>query len=188
MQEFIEKKQNKLMTISVPVPNKRPGSFRLLTRAESAAAYNIVKQAVNRLLIRHLPAWLVPYQTYAQRQANGENYGVFLDQQLGAVVTLSASYHPQDWAEYVPETDVIWLGTLCVADQFRGQGLGRDTLMQAEAFLRAQGRQAVWLDCYYGNGFLPAYYQAFGYTWIARKALIFEDGSLHDSVLMSKNL
>jgi hypothetical protein len=111
------------MTQSVPVPKKRPGVFRLLTRAELAAAYTIVTQAVNRLRIKHLPTWLVPYTIYQQRHRHGENYGVFLDQHLGAVVTLSPSYRPQAWAEYLPETECIWLGTLCVADLFRGQGI-----------------------------------------------------------------
>ena len=176
------------MTISVSTPNKNSLAFRVLTHEESATAYNIVKQSVERLLINQLPAWLMPYNVYEQRQIQGENYGLFLEEQLGAVVTLSASYHPQDWSEYLPETDFIWLGTLCVADQFRGQGIGRHTLTQAEVFLQEQRSCAVWLDCYYGNGFLPRYYQANGYKWVVRKELIFEDGSLHDSVLMSKNL
>jgi hypothetical protein len=165
-----------------------PAELRLLTRAELAAAYMIVKQSVNRLRIKHLPAWLVPYTLYEQRHLHGENYGMFLGQHLGAVVTLSPSYHPQNWAAYVPETEFVWLGTLCVADQFRGHGLGCYTLRQAEMLLHAQRRRAIWLDCYYGNGFLPTYYHTQGYTWIVRKTLIFEDGSRHDSVLMSKNL
>lgn len=177
------------MTRAIPVPNTRPIEFRRLILAESVAAYTIVQQSVTRLRKRQLPAWLPPYPLYEQRQRNGENYGMFLEQQLGAVVTLSPSYHPQAWTAYVSETDdVVWLGTLCVADQFRGHGIGRETLMHAEAFLQEQRQQAIWLDCYYGNGFLPTYYHTQGYTWIARKEVIFEDGSRHDSVLMSKTL
>jgi GNAT superfamily N-acetyltransferase len=174
--------------ISVPVPTTCPIEFRRLTHAELATAYMIVTQAVKRLLMKQLPAWLVPYNLYTQRHGNGENYGVFLEQQLGAVVTLSPSYCPQAWAAYVPETEFVWLGTLCVADQFQGRGLGRETLMHAESLLHTQRRGEIWLDCYYGNGFLPAYYHAQGYRWIVRKTLIFEDGSRHDSVLMSKTL
>jgi hypothetical protein len=112
------------MAISVPTSNKGSLEFRILTLEETAAAYNIVKQSVARLLINQLPAWLMPYNIYEQGQAKGENYGLFLEQQLGAVITLSTSHHPQGWTEYLPETDFIWLGTLCVADQFRGQGKG----------------------------------------------------------------
>jgi GNAT superfamily N-acetyltransferase len=152
------------------------------------AAYHIVKQSVERLLANQLPAWLMPHITYEKQQARGENCGLFLEQRLGAVVTLSHSYRPQDWAAYLPETGFFWLGTLCVADEFCGQGIGQLALTQAEDFLRRQRSCAVWLDCYYGNGFLPTYYQANGYKWVQRKELIFVDGSLHDSVLMTKNL
>ncbi len=162
--------------------------FRVLTQSDLVVAYNIVIQSVTRLIRKQLPAWLVPYALYENRHVCRENYGLFLNQQLVVVVTLSASYHPPDWTEYLPETDSIWLSSLCVADRYQGQGLGLYTLMQAEAFLRDQRQQAVWLDCYYRNGFLPNYYQAHGYTWVARKEFIFKDGSLHDSVLMFKTL
>lgn len=167
---------------------RSPVTFRTLRYEELEAAYHIVKQSVERLLANQLPAWLVPYDTYEQQQVKGENCGLFLEQRLGAVVTLSTAYRPQDWAEYLPETDFVWLGTLCVADEFRGQGTGQLALTQAEAFLQRQRKLVIWLDCYYGNGFLPAYYQANGYTWTKRKELVFADGSLHDSVLMTKNL
>ena len=162
-------------------------TFRQLTGAEFEAAYTIVREAATWLHERDLPAWLVPPNVYRQRHMCGENYGLLIGAQLCAVVTLTR-YRPESWAEYLPETEFIWLATLASQRKSKGQNLGRALLAHAEAFVRQQGIHSIYLDCYYSRGRLPHYYEQAGYRWIARQDLIFEDGSMHDSVLMCKTL
>jgi GNAT superfamily N-acetyltransferase len=160
--------------------------FRRLNAEEFAPTYAIVQEAARWLCQRGLPNWLVPPEVYQQRHTRGENYGVFFTETLRAVVTLTRQ-QPVSWAEYIPkEEDFIWLGTLAVPRQFRGQNWGQITLAQAEAWSAQQGISWIYLDCYYSGGVLPRYYQQAGYQWLARKEFLFEDGSLHDSVLMKK--
>jgi GNAT superfamily N-acetyltransferase len=159
--------------------------FRRLVPAEFDAAYTIVREAAIWLRERDLPTWLVPDDIYQQRHMRGENYGLFMGDELRAVVTLTR-YRPRSWAEYLPETEFIWLATLASQRQYKGQNLGRALLAHAEAFVQQQGIQSIYLDCYYSRGLLPHYYDQAGYHWIARQDLIFEDGSVHDSVLMYK--
>lgn len=161
--------------------------FRRLTFVELEAGYAIVREATEWLLTQNLPAWLVPHDVYRRRHALGENYGLLVDNQLRVVVTLT-TYHPEDWAAYLPTTNFVWLATLAATRQFKGQRLGRVALELAELIVRCAGTPSIYLDCYYSKGLLPGYYMRSGYQWLARKDLIFEDGSIHDSVLMCKTL
>jgi GNAT superfamily N-acetyltransferase len=160
-------------------------TFRRLAAAELETAYAIGREVAVWLRERDLPTWLVPLDIYQQRQERGENYGLLLDNLLCAVVTLTR-YRPTSWAEYLPNTSFIWLATLASKRQFKGHDLGRLLLAEAERFVQQQGEQSIYLDCYYSRGLLPHYYAQVGYQWIARKDLVFDDGSVHDSVLMSK--
>ncbi|HJZ49180.1 MAG TPA: GNAT family N-acetyltransferase [Roseiflexaceae bacterium] len=160
-------------------------TFRRLAPTELEAAYAIVREVARWLQHSDLPAWLVPLDIYEQRQHQGENYGLLVDDLLCAVVTLTC-YRPTSWAEYLPDTNFIWLATLASKRQFKGHHLGRLLLAQAERFVQQQGIQSIYLDCYYSRGLLPHYYEQLGYNWIVRKDLLFDDGSVHDSVLMSK--
>jgi len=160
-------------------------TFRRLAAAELDAAYAIVRDVAQWLQERDLPTWLVPLDIYQQRHQQGENYGLLIDDLLCAVVTLTR-YRPTSWAEYLPDTNFIWLATLASRRQLKGQHVGRLLLVRAERFVQQQGFESIYLDCYYSRGLLPHYYEQVGYQWIARKDLLFADGSLHDSVLMLK--
>jgi GNAT superfamily N-acetyltransferase len=161
--------------------------FRRLLPDEFQDAYAIVCQVSDWLESKGHRHWLVPAQVYRQRHAAGENYGLWMRDLLVAVVSLERS-GPRAWQKVLPDTKFAWLGTLVTAIEFKGRNLGMITLNKAEAFLRRQGVKDVYLDCYYDTGFLPRYYESAGYEWVARKALVFADGSVHDSVLMCKEL
>jgi hypothetical protein len=88
--------------------------FRKLASAEFEAGYAIVCEATKWLWMQNLPAWLAPRDVYQQRHTLGENYGLLIDDELRAVVTLTA-YYPRDWDEYLPPTGFIWLATLIPA-------------------------------------------------------------------------
>ena len=162
-------------------------AFRRLAANEFELAYAIVSEAAAWLHGRHLPAWLVPPAIYHHRHMRGENYGLLIDNEVCAVVSLT-TYRPEAWRDYMPETGFVWLASLAVQRRLKGQSLGHSLLAQAEAFEQHQGIRSIYLDCYYSNGRLPDYYTRAGYRWLARRALVFEDGSIHDSVLMRKML
>jgi predicted N-acetyltransferase YhbS len=165
-----------------------PTTFRRLAPAEIDSAYSIVCGATNWLLGNGIQQWLKPYPAhlYSKRHENGQNYGLLVGDELAVVVSLIAS-KPVEWCEVLPESDVMWLATLASSPRFKGQNLGGLTLDNAESYLRQQGNTQVWLDCFYGQGFLPQYYETHGYQPVARKLLDSPHGP-YDSMLMMKTL
>jgi hypothetical protein len=92
-------------------PAMQTTTFQRLVLTECEAAYMIVREAAMWLRERDLPTWLVPEDIYRQRHMRGENYSLFMGNELGAVVTLTM-YRPESWAEHLPETEFMWLATL----------------------------------------------------------------------------
>lgn len=162
--------------------------FRQLQSVELVSGYTIICQATDWLLNKGIQQWLqpLPLQTYEQRQAQGQNYGLFINDTLGVVVSLF-DYKPTYWQQYLPDTEFMWLATLVTAQNFKGNGLGKLALQKAESYLAQQDAADIFLDCYYGDGFLPGYYTALGYEAIIRKQLEFKSVTF-DSVLMHKTL
>jgi predicted N-acetyltransferase YhbS len=162
--------------------------FRRLLPEEFDAAMGIIVEVTDWLLSKGIRQWLqpIPAEIYQTRQEQGENYGLFADDELAAVVSL-LDYRPPYWEEYLPETPYKWLATLASSRRFKGQGLGELTIGKAELFLADEGYEEIYLDCFYGQGVLPQFYGALGYEQIARRDLEFPFG-VFDSVLMKKSL
>jgi GNAT superfamily N-acetyltransferase len=150
-------------------------------------AYALVKEAFEWLTLKQFPNWLVPHQSYFRRHANGENYGLFVDNVLRAVVTLTDDY-PTIWRQSIQHQDFIWLATLASARDAANVHYGKILVRFAEQYVASQGKPAIYLDCYYGNGKLPLYYEQCGYELLERKMVVFDDESRHDSALMVKEL
>lgn len=161
--------------------------FKQLSLDDFHASYALVKEASEWLRLRHFPHWLIPHESYYRRQVNGENYGLFVDKVLRAVVTLTND-HPNIWSPSIKHQDFLWLATLASTREVPKAQFGITLLPFAEQYAASQHRSAIYLDCYYGNGKLPLYYEQCGYKLLERKLIIFEDGSKHDSVLMVKEL
>lgn len=163
-------------------------SFRRLRSAEFENAYAIVSEVTAWLADRGIRQWHAPLPRplYEQRHAQGENYGLFVDGELAAVVSLLTE-RPEYWAEALPESNLRWLATLASARKFSGQKLGELAMSEAENFMAQEGVPELYLDCVYGSGKLPQFYASLGYKEVARKDLVFEWGTF-DSVLMTKRL
>jgi GNAT superfamily N-acetyltransferase len=161
--------------------------FKQLSADDFNEAYALVKEAFEWLKLKQLPNWLVPYQSYYTRHVNSENYGLFVDKVLCAVVTLTDDY-PEVWRQSIKHRDFIWLATLASARQVSKAPYGKILVQFAEQYAVSLGKSAIYLDCYYGNGKLPLYYEQCGYELLERKMIVFEDGSKNDSVLMVKEL
>lgn len=162
--------------------------FRRLEPEELDAAYAIIVEVTEWLLDKGVRQWLapLPLDVYRQRHERGQNYGLLIDDELAAVVSLLTD-RPIYWDEYLPETAFAWLSTLASSRRYKGYGLGPVTLTEAEASLARDGIGAVYLDCLYGAGHLPQFYESVGYEQVARKVITFLHGD-YDSVLMCKSL
>ncbi len=163
--------------------------FRRLHDQELDEGYAIIVEVTNWLLSRGIRQWLQPFppEMYHERQERGENYGLLVDDELAAVVSL-IDYRPEYWSEHLPKTRYKWLATLASSRKFKGQKLGELTMSEAEQFLAKEGLPAIYLDCIYGDGVLPQFYTSLGYQLVDRKEIAFPGGGTFDSVLMRKRL
>ncbi len=162
--------------------------FRPLKLSELDAAYAILEEVTQWLLNQGVRQWLqpLPYETYRERQQRGDNFGLFADGDLAAVVSLLDD-RPGYWEAHLPKTRFKWLATLASARRYKGQNLGQLVIEQAEEYLANAGFKQIYLDCIYGNGTLPKYYVLLGFEQVARADLTFPFGTF-DSVLMRKHL
>ncbi|HVU12697.1 MAG TPA: GNAT family N-acetyltransferase [Phototrophicaceae bacterium] len=164
-------------------------AFRRLNEDDFDSAYAILVEVTDWLLSKGVRQWMqpIPRDLYAQRQLEGENYGLLINDALAAVISL-LHLRPDYWADELPNEDSYrWMATLASSRQFKGQKLGELILSEAEQFLINEGVPALYLDCIYGQGALPEFYTSLGYRQIARKNIEFPHGTF-DSVLMRKKL
>ena len=110
--------------------------FRRLDDDDFERAYAIIVEVTDWLLSKGIRQWLqpLPLELYAQRQVLGENYGLYVDDELAAVVSL-IDFRPDYWAEYLPKKPFKWLATLASSRKFKGQKLGELIMIEAEQYL-----------------------------------------------------
>jgi GNAT superfamily N-acetyltransferase len=162
--------------------------FRVLLPDEIDAGMAIITDVTDWLLSKGVRQWMqpLPREIYAHRHQRGENYGLFVDGELAAVVSL-IDERPAYWEEWLPNTPFRWLATLASSRRYKGQGLGAVAIGKAEQFLTQHAIREIYLDCVYSDGTLPEFYESLGYEQIARKDQTFSTGTF-DSVLMKKSL
>jgi ribosomal protein S18 acetylase RimI-like enzyme len=156
--------------------------------AEADAAYAIIVEAAQWLQARGLPSWCMPRVLFESRLEQGSFYGAYVGQELAGVMSLINEYRPTPWSDLLPQSRFLWFSSLTVARRFAGQGVGTFLLNAADQIARQKSFEHLILDCYYGDGELPAYYKRHGYIWIERRVNIYDDGIEHDDVLMYKRI
>ena len=162
--------------------------FRPLADEEEALGYQVLLN--NRAWQREKGIFLwdkpFPRNVYSERQQRRENFGLFVDGQLAAMVSLVRGV-PSYWSASVDDPKAMWLCTLAVADGFHGKGLGKVIVEKAIAFLRESGHSVVWLDC--PTGFLERFYKSLGFIPVTREQkFIPHAGRSLDCVLFKKPL
>ena len=159
--------------------------FRQLHNVDVDAAVAILDAASEWLLARGIRQWMTAYprELYQQLQDRGENFGLFEDARLVAIVTLTSP--PPEWDAELSGRDVKWISKLAVAPDCHGRGLGRLMAVHALEELRRQGATSAWLDC--RNGPLVAFYESLGFERVTNKVVEFLTGPL-DLVLMTREL
>ena len=160
-------------------------TFRRLENSEVAAAVAILDAAAEWLLARGIRQWTTTYprELYQQSQNRGENFGLFDDGRLVAIVTVTSA--PPEWQLELSGLNVRWITKLAVAPDSHGRGLGRRLAEEALEHLRRGAARRAWLDC--RNGPLVAFYESLGFERITNKVVEFATGPL-DVVLMKKEL
>ncbi len=150
--------------------------FRPLTDAEEDAGYQIICDTVEWLRSKDIDLWRTPLprEVYAARHQRGENYGLFADGKLAAIVSLVRGA-PQQWAEELPDRQIMWMSTLTTANAFRGLGLGRQTVEQAISCLADRDDKILYLDC--KPGFLTEFYSGVGFEEVTRKHAMINRGA-----------
>ena len=165
-------------------------SFRPLAAVEEAAGYQVICDTVDWLREKGIKLWEkpLPRETYAARQQRSENYGLFVGGELAGIVSLVRGA-AQQWAEELPDRQIMWMSTLATANAFRGRGLGQQIVAQAISHLAGRGETLLYLDC--KPGFLVDFYSDAGFAEVARKTATIHRGTacyLAEVVLMRRAL
>ncbi len=163
-------------------------AFRPLTSQEEALGYQVLVNNVAWQGKKGIFLWDKPFprQVYSERQQQGENFGLFVDGSLAAIVSLVHGV-PTYWSTFVENPKAIWLCTLAVADAFHGKGVGKVTVEKALAFLREGEQTVVWLDC--TPGFLERFYVSLGFVPVMQQQIFIPHaGKCLDCVLLKKLL
>ena len=160
-------------------------SFRRLNDDDVDAAVAILAAASEWLLARGIRQWTTAYprELYQKLQDRRENFGLFEDGRLIAIVTLTDA--PPEWDAELAGLGVRWVSKLAVAPDCHGRGVGRAMAEYALEQLRRDGASHAWLDC--RNGPLVAFYGSLGFDRVMSKVVNFPDVSL-DLVLMKREL
>lgn len=141
--------------------------FRRLAADELDLGYTCLLDTCAWLERKRIRQWLkpLPRETYARRHARGENFGLFLDRNLLAIVSLIPAI-PDYWHDLVPKASATWLATLAVRTP--GQGIGARTVQAALDLLAHDQRLPVYLDC--RPGFLERFYRDLGFQSLALRS------------------
>lgn len=159
--------------------------FRQLSDTDVDAAVAILDAAAEWLMARGIRQWTTTYprELYQRSQDLGEHFGLFEDDRLVAIVSLTSA--PPEWDAELRGQEVRWMSKLAVAAGCHGRGLGRRLAQEAIEQLRREGAALACLDC--RNGPLVAFYESLGFEPVANKVVHFTTGPL-DLVLMKREL
>ncbi len=164
-----------------------PIIFRQISdKSEIETAYSIICERTKWLNARKIKQWTepLPRAEFDQRQAKGENYGLFQDNKLAAFLSL-LNYPNPYWKDELGMIPECWLETLATALDFSGQEIGKKAVMKAINCLQGQGQSRLFLDCVKLNNFLPNYYSEVGFKKVGEKDILYPKCGLTRMVLMT---
>jgi ribosomal protein S18 acetylase RimI-like enzyme len=162
--------------------------FRPATAAEVGPAHALYMDLVGWLKAKNIRQWLRPLtkEEFAERQARGELFALFLDDQMAAHAAL-AFEEDTDWREHLDTRKRWWIKTLAVSRAHSGRGLGAKVVELCEAFVRQSGGKEIYLECV-DAGYLPDYYARLGYELLVRANITYPSGNTFLVALMRKRL
>jgi len=162
--------------------------FRAVYTNEIPAAYQIIVQRTEWLNAKGIVQWLrpIPEQIIEQRQADGQLFGYWVDQQLVAVVSLLRASVAQ-WDNDLFTGSYLFVATLASDVTHIGHGYGAKCLKASETYAQKNRYEMLYLDCLDNAGVLPAFYATHEFQKIAEKQLE-QAGKKISLFLMAKKL
>ena len=115
-----------------------------------------------------------------------ENYGLY-DNGLLAIVSLMKNYVPEGWKEEIKSKNFVWLTSLFVKLSMKRKNIGSIIIEKIYNWAKNEKINEIYLDCYYGNGFLENYYTLFGYKRIVKKLVEYPSHKF-EAVLMKNDI
>ncbi len=162
--------------------------FRAVYTNEIPAAYQIILERTDWLNAKGIIQWLrpIPEPIIQQRQADGQLFGYWVDQQLVAVVSLLKASVAQ-WDSALFTDTYLFVATLASDVTRIGSSDGAKCLQAAETYAQQNNYEKLYLDCIDNAGVLPAFYTAHGFQKTAEKQLEYK-GKAISLFLMTKKL
>jgi ribosomal protein S18 acetylase RimI-like enzyme len=162
--------------------------FRKVSIEEVSSSHFAYMSVYEWLNAKGVRQWLRPLsqETFADRQRDGQLFGLYVDKRMAAVVALA--FEPNTyWIEAIGDESRWWIKSLAVVRAWRGAEIGKRAMQECEAAVRAMGAGEVFIDCV-DAGFLPNYYEGQGYEMLDHKEITYPSGNTFPMVLMKKGL
>jgi ribosomal protein S18 acetylase RimI-like enzyme len=132
------------------------------------ALYQNTAAAMNHVGIDQWDEFYPDEETIREDIDSGCAYLGILDREIVSVFTLNQIGEPEyaDGNWQYPDTSYAVIHRLCVHPLFWRQGVGRQTMLAAEAVAQSMNLETVRLDAFSQNPAALALYRRLGYCWV----------------------
>jgi ribosomal protein S18 acetylase RimI-like enzyme len=148
-------------------------------------AHRILVDAFDWMASRRIRQWTAapPRDGYMRWQGQRFNYGLFARGRLAVVFSVVPARLDAWTSQPSRDGEVLWLMSLATAQAFRGLRLGERAVEAAAELSRPRD---LYLECAFGEGFLPNYYAALGFEQLDRAVKHYGENGAFDMVLMRR--
>ena len=146
--------------------------FRKLGPGELHTGYSILIEAYGWLKAKGSDQWphQFPFEKYHRWHELGLNYGHFSNKQLAAVLSLVEETDDR-WQDFFFGECVMWVRAVAGSNRYRNNGCGRRAIQAAVKRIVIEQGKPLFLHCFKGSGFLPAYYEHLGFKTLSETEL-----------------
>ena len=161
--------------------------FRRAKVSDFIAIINLYEKAIADLCARQIDQWDALYpdrKTLRSDIRKRQMYILTRDKQIVSAIVLNVCQHELyktvKWSYGKPAV----LHRLCVHPDYQNHGIGRKTVICAEARLRKKNKRSVRLDAFVHNPAALRLYEGLGYTFVGRIYLRKGEFSLYEKSLV----
>ena len=146
--------------------------LRKLSSHELDSGYAVLIDAYEWLNSRGSTQWphRFPYEKYSRWHERGLNYGFFSNEMLTTVLSLVEETDDR-WRDYLSGECVMWVRAVAGSNRHRNKGFGRLAIQAAVHRMVIEQGRPLFLHCFKGSGFLPAYYGGLGFKALSETEL-----------------
>lgn len=161
--------------------------FRKLPHEFVNSGYSIIEERFDWLIskgIKQYPFPFPPKETYLHHQEKGLNFGLFYDEELRGIVTLTPNVTGEGWNPKI-SGDHLWISALYT--KVGCSNIGKTILNGIEEFAGINNFKHLLLDCYLDGGFLQNFYKHNGFGIIEKKLFRYGEREF-EAALMIKDI